>query len=153
TLPQVLAALQTAGAKVDSVGASFAVLKVTIDGVTTDVALPRRERSTGPGHRDFAVDYGPEVSIEDDALRRDFTINALALQLSEQRIIAPAGALDDLRHGIVRAVSKSSFDDDPLRMLRAAQFASRLDFTIEPGTFAQMQTKAPAVRHCSPERI
>jgi len=153
TLPQVVAALQGIGAKVDSVGASFAVLKVTMDGTTIDVALPRREQSTGSGHRDFAVDFGPEISIEDDALRRDFTINALGLQLADQRIVAPAGALDDLRHGIIRAITEFSFDDDPLRMLRAAQFASRLDFTIEPGTFAQMQGKAAAIRHCAPERI
>lgn len=153
TLPEVLEAFQTGGFKVDAVGASFAVLKVRIDHVTIDVALPRRERSTGPGHRDFAVDFGPEVSIEDDTMRRDFTINALCLQLSERRIMAPDRALDDLRRGIVRAISDSSFDDDPLRMLRAPQFASRLGFAIEPNTFAQMRSKAPAIRHCSPERI
>jgi tRNA nucleotidyltransferase (CCA-adding enzyme) len=117
------------------------------------VALPRRERSTGPGHRDFAVDFGPEVSITDDAMRREFTINALCLQLSEDRIIAPEQALEDLRAGIIRAISDSSFDDDPLRMLRAAQFASRLDFMIEPHPFAQMKHKASAILHCSPERV
>jgi putative nucleotidyltransferase with HDIG domain len=153
TLPQVLQAFEIGGLNVDAVGASFAVLKVKIDDVTIDVALPRRERSTGPGHRDFAVDFGPEVSIADDAMRRDFTINALCLQLSERRIIAPDRALDDLRLGVVRAISDTSFDDDPLRMLRAAQFASRLGFAIEPDTFTQMRSKAPAILHCSPERI
>jgi len=153
TLPEVVAKFEASGAKVNAVGASFAVLKVTIGGTAVDVALPRRERSTGPGHRDFAVDFGPEVSIVEDALRRDFTINALCLRLSDWHLIAPDGSLYDLRHGIVRAISEQSFDDDPLRMLRAAQFASRLGFEIEPRTFLQMASKASAITHCSPERI
>jgi tRNA nucleotidyltransferase (CCA-adding enzyme) len=137
-LEAVVVALEAAGAKVDAVGASFAVLKVRIGDVTLDLALPRRERSTGPGHRDFAVDFGPEVSIVDDALRRDFTINALCMNLTDRRIIAPDRAIEDLRDGVIRAISDTSFDDDPLRMLRAAQFASRLEFAIDPRSLAQI---------------
>jgi tRNA nucleotidyltransferase (CCA-adding enzyme) len=153
TLLQVVESFEAKGIKVDAVGASFAVLKVAIGALTVDVALPRRERSTGFGHRDFEVSFGPEISIEDDAGRRDFTINALGLHLAEWRIIAPARALDDLRRGVIRAITDFSFDDDPLRMLRAVQFASRLAFGIDPDTFAQIRARAPAIRHCSPERV
>ena len=86
-------------------------------------------------------------------MRRDFTVNAIAVNLRTGRITAPDGAMDDVRDGVIRAISATSFDEDPLRLLRAAQFASRLEFTIEPVTFAQMREKAEAVRHCSPERI
>jgi len=153
SLHEVLEILTAAGLKVDTVGSSFAVLKVVVAGLTVDVALPRRERSTGPNHRDFSVEFGPEVSIEEDAARRDFTINAVCLRLSTGRLIAPDPALDDLSSGIIRAISKTSFEDDPLRMLRAVQFASRLGFVIEPRTFDQIRSMASALRHCSQERI
>src|ERR1700761_5974952 len=141
TLAQVVAAFEAKGIKVDAVGASFEGLKVTIGALAVHVALRRRERSIGFGHRDFEVSFGPEISIEEDAERRDFTINALGLHLADWRIVAPARALDDLRQGVIRAITDFSFDDDPLRMLRAVQFASRLGFQIEPDTWAQIGAK------------
>ncbi len=152
TLEDVAARLERAGARVDPVGASFAVLKVTIDGETVDVALPRRERSTGAGHRDFAVDFGPEVSLEDDMRRRDFTINAISLRLCDSRIFALDSALDDLRNGILRTTHPRSFVDDPLRMLRAVQFASRFGFSLDGTTAAQLRAHRALLATVSPER-
>jgi tRNA nucleotidyltransferase (CCA-adding enzyme) len=68
-------------ARVDVVGASFGVLKVSSEGVTIDVALPRTERSTGVGHKDFEVTFDPNLGVEFDLARRDFTVNAIALHL------------------------------------------------------------------------
>ncbi|MBV8531924.1 MAG: hypothetical protein JO104_11435, partial [Candidatus Eremiobacteraeota bacterium] len=67
--------------RVDLVGASFSVLKLTADGETVDVAIPRRERSVGVGHRDFEVQGGPGVRLEEDLGRRDFRMNMLARAL------------------------------------------------------------------------
>lgn len=144
--------LRDADVNVDTVGRQFSVLKVKIGDETIDVSVARRERSTGPRHRDFEVVSGPGVTIEDDLSRRDFTINALALRLDDRKVISPPGALDDVRRGLIRAVGLNTFEEDPLRLLRAAQFASRLGFDIEPQTFLQMREKAHLVRHCSPER-
>jgi tRNA nucleotidyltransferase (CCA-adding enzyme) len=82
----------------------------------------------------------PEVrpaSIGDDLARRDFTINAMALPLSgEQELIDPYGGLDDLRAGLLRVLHEASFVDDPTRALRAARYAARFGFELEPGTAA-----------------
>jgi putative nucleotidyltransferase with HDIG domain len=75
------------------------------------------------------------------------------MDLIDRRIVAPERAIEDLRDGVIRAISDTSFDDDPLRMLRAAQFASRLEFAIEPRSLTQISEKAEAIRHCSPEGI
>lgn len=141
------------GARVDAVGASFAVLKVTLCGQTIDIALPRRESSTGNGHRDFTVDFGPEVNLEDDQMRRDFTINAVSVQLRSRKLIAVPSALDDIEAKTIRVLSPESFTDDPLRILRAVQFASRLGFTIEPQTEVQIRTHSNLLATVSPERI
>lgn len=153
TLDEVRSAFESIGARIDAVGASFAVLKVTFDGVTIDVALPRRESSTGQGHRDFAVDFGPEVSLEDDQMRRDFTMNAASVQLATGQVIAAAGALDDIQNRTIRVLSATSFADDPVRMLRAAQFASRFGFAIDPATEAQIRAQAHLLATVAPERV
>jgi putative nucleotidyltransferase with HDIG domain len=153
TVEQVYGILSAAAIHVDTVGAAFSVLKVKVGDDTVDVSIARRERSTGPGHRDFEVISGPDVTIEEDLGRRDFTINALALNLRDRTMISPVGALDDVRNGVIRAIGRNTFEDDPLRLLRAAQFASRLGFRIERETFRQMREKARLIRHCSPERV
>ena len=67
--------------RVDLVGASFSVLKVTIKDSTVDIALPRRERSLGTGHREFEVESGPDISLDEDLGRRDFRMNMIARAL------------------------------------------------------------------------
>jgi len=153
TLGRVHEILTSANIAVDTVGTAFSVLKVRIGTEVVDVSMARREISTGPGHRDFEVVSSPDVLIEEDLLRRDFTINALALNLLRRSIVAPDGALEDVRTRTIRAIGRNTFEDDPLRLLRAAQFASRLGFEIEAKTFRQMQEKAQLVRHCSAERV
>lgn len=139
--------------RVDLVGASFAVFKLTVDGVTVDIALPRRERSTGTGHRDFEVEFGPDVSLEEDLGRRDFRMNMMARALDTGALIDPYHGLDDIRAHRIDIVVERAFEEDPLRMLRAAQFAARFEFEVTPRTRAAMTTAAPLVRQVSSERI
>jgi tRNA nucleotidyltransferase (CCA-adding enzyme) len=148
------AALTTVG-KVDAVGASFGVLKVARDGLVIDVALPRTELSTGIGHRDFTVTYDPNLPLEADLARRDFTVNAMAKRISDGVLIDPFNGLQDLEHRILRAVGnpRERFTEDPLRMLRAARFVAKLDFTLESGTFTALQLEADRIKTVSPERI
>ena len=143
--------------KVDLVGKSFGVIKFTQfrdDRIFTfDISLPRKEYSTGVGHRDFIVSFDPDISIEDDLSRRDFTINAMALSLDDNELIDPLGGQVDLKNRQIKMVSKRAFPEDPLRMLRAIQFAARYEFDIEPKTLEAIKENALLISTVSPERI
>jgi putative nucleotidyltransferase with HDIG domain len=151
-LDEVLVRLGSLG-RVDLVGASFAVIKLTTAGETVDVALPRRERSVGVGHRDFLVESGPEVSLEEDLARRDFRINMLARALPSGRLVDPYGGEADIRARRIDILTPASFVEDPLRMLRAAQFAARFEYMPTPAVLEAMRSAAPLVTSVSAERI
>jgi len=142
--------------KVHFVGKSFGVLKFYPNGkeqTAIDIAIPRKEVSTGVGHRDFKVDYDPDLPLEADLGRRDFTINAMALDLETQNIIDPFDGQKDLKKRLLRQVFKEAFIEDPLRLLRAIQFAARFNLTIEPDTMAAMKEHASLISTVSGERI
>lgn len=143
--------------KVDLVGRSFGVIKFTqhrrSGSHTFDISLPRREHSTGVGHKDFAVTVDPEIPVELDLTRRDFTINAMAWALDSGQLVDPLHGLADIKSKRIRMTSDDSFTEDPLRMLRAIQFAARFDFNIEPETYAAMQRHAALIETISAERI
>lgn len=143
--------------KVDLVGKSFGVLKFTrFDDdrpLTFDLTLPRTEYSTGVGHKEFAVTADPSLSVDDDLRRRDFTINAMARSLRDGSLIDPLGGRKDLDERLLRIVYPESFRDDPLRMLRAVQFAARFNLTVEPETLRAMTADAHLITTVSAERI
>lgn len=99
------------------------------------------------------VSYGD--SIEDDLVRRDFTVNAMAVALPEKEFIDPHGGLQDLAAGVLRTpgTPEASFSDDPLRMLRAARFAAQLDFEVAPDVVAAMTAMAERIEIVSAERV
>ncbi|MHB0925555.1 MAG: multifunctional CCA addition/repair protein [Gallionellaceae bacterium] len=102
-----------------------------------EYALARTERKTARGYKGFAVYAAPDVTLEQDLLRRDFTINAIA-QDEHGNLIDPHNGIADLRAGILRHVS-AAFGEDPVRILRAARFAARFGFSIAPETLALMR--------------
>lgn len=101
-----------------------------------EYALARTERKTARGYKGFSVYAAPDVTLEQDLLRRDFTVNAMA-QDEAGRLIDPYGGMDDLKAGVLRHVSEA-FAEDPVRILRAARFVARFGFTIAPETLALM---------------
>jgi tRNA nucleotidyltransferase (CCA-adding enzyme) len=141
--------------RADVVGRSFGVVKFTPRGSNraVDVALPRTELSTGRGHRDFAVEADPNLPIEDDLRRRDFTINAIARDLRDGRLVDPTDGQSDIRDGVVRMVFGEAFRDDPLRILRGAVLAARLGFEVEPATESAMREASKLVGTVAPERV
>lgn len=151
----VVSLLDSLGARVDVVGASFGVIKATLDGETFDIALPRRERSFGQGHRDFEVVTDSQLPLEEDLSRRDFTINAMAQNLVTNEIVDPFYGRHDLRQKLIRAVGNpvNRFEEDPLRILRAIRFVSKLDFDVEPKTSNAMRRAAETLRTVAPERV
>lgn len=102
-----------------------------------EYALARTERKTALGYKGFAVYAAPDVTLEQDLLRRDFTVNAIA-QDSDGNLIDPYHGLADLRVGILRHVS-AAFNEDPVRILRAARFAARFGFSIAEETRVLMR--------------
>lgn len=115
------------------VGEAFAVYKLGRD---LDVSLPRRERKVGKGHRGFVVEGDPSMSFEEACSRRDFTVNAILKDPLTGEIVDPFDGRSDLERRILRHVSDDTFVEDSLRVLRAAQFAARLEFDIASETAA-----------------
>jgi tRNA nucleotidyltransferase (CCA-adding enzyme) len=136
----------------DLVGRSFGVLKVRLGGTDYDFSLPRRESKTGAGHRGFAVAPDPALDDATAAARRDFTINAIAWDPFAGRVIDPHGGERDLRARILRHTS-AAFAEDPLRVLRGFQFASRFDLTLAPETAALGRTIRDTFRELPIERV
>ena len=118
---------------VNVVGEAFTVYKLGSD---LDVGLPRRERKTGRGHRAFFIEGDPSMTFEDSTRRRDFTVNAILQDPLTGDLIDPFHGRDDIEKKILRAVSRETFPEDSLRVLRAAQFAARFEFEIETETLA-----------------
>ena len=139
--------------RAEAVGASFGVLKFTVQGITVDIAQPRRERSTGPHHRDFDVQSGPDIPLEEDLSRRDFRINMLARRLSDGQLLDPFGGREDLKQRRLDIVKPQVFWEDPLRILRGAQFAARFNLQASDDTISAMRQAAPLIPTIAPERV
>ena len=118
---------------VNVVGESFTVYKL---GQHLDVSIPRRERKTGRGHKGFVIEGDPSMSVDEASRRRDFTINAILQDPLTGELIDPYDGRRDIEQRILRAVSAETFAEDSLRVLRAAQFAARFQFDIDPDTVA-----------------
>ncbi|MCY4454199.1 MAG: HD domain-containing protein [Immundisolibacterales bacterium] len=110
------------------VGRSFGVIRV--DGLDADFSLPRRDNKTGRGHRGFSIDIAPDLDFTAAARRRDFRVNSMGFDPLTGEVLDPHDGRADLAAGRLRATDRAHFAEDPLRGLRAAQFAAR--FELEP---------------------
>jgi len=151
-LPDIIEHLSRVG-RAELVGSAFGVIKLAARGHVVDVALPRRERSIGTHHRDFDVQFGPDIPVEDDLARRDFRMNMMARDLRTNRVIDPFGGRDDLEHGRLDVLRADAFVEDPLRVLRGAQFAARFGLTPTPSTLDAMREASDLIPTVAPERI
>lgn len=138
--------------RVDEVGASFGVLKVWVGKDDYDVSVPRTESKTGAGHRGFDVEIDPHLPYEDALARRDFTINSIGYIPTTGEIIDPYNGRADLENGVLRHTS-DAFSDDPLRVLRGAQFAARYDLVMASETIELAQSISPRFSELATERV
>ena len=115
------------------VGKAFGVIHLAMKGLSLDFSFPRTESKVGYGHRGFVVHTDEKLSFKEAALRRDFTINAMGMELPELTLCDPYGGIDDLKKGLLRHVGPA-FVEDSLRILRGVQFASRFALTLAPET-------------------
>ena len=130
-------------------GSAFGVYSLA--GHQIDIALPRSERKSGSGHRDFEIEIDPFIGIKEAARRRDFTMNALLKDILSGEIADPYGGTEDIKNRIIRHIDDKKFGEDPLRVLRAAQFRSRFGFQVAPSTISIC--RALGLRNLSAERV
>ena len=130
--PEVLREILSEVGEPISYGSSFGVY--SLKGYDIDIAMPRKEHATGKGHRDFEVFVDPFIGTAEAARRRDFTMNAVMEDVLTGELVDPFGGKQDLEKGIIRHIDSDTFVEDPLRVLRGAQFASRFGFNIADDT-------------------
>ena len=120
-----------------------------------EYALARKEVKTGEKHTDFEFVFSPDITLEEDVQRRDFTFNALARDIETGKIVDYVGGIKDLEQKIIRHINSEHFGEDPLRVLRMCRFAAKLDFKIAPETMhlAQEMVEKGMISHLSGERI
>lgn len=117
-----------------TIGESFGIFN--LKGYSLDIAMPRKEEARGAGHKDFDIFVDPFIGTMAAARRRDFTFNALMQDVLTGEIVDHFGGKEDLEAGVLRHVNDASFAEDPLRVLRAAQFAARFEFRVAQETVA-----------------
>jgi tRNA nucleotidyltransferase/poly(A) polymerase len=152
-----LAKTLTRFGKTNLVGKAFGIIKFKPKGSDEDIdiSIPRIDsKSTGKGHKDFEVKLGKGITLQQDQLRRDFWMNAMArdIETGEIHDIGKKGQTD-IDNQQIRVIGERAFKEDPLRMLRAIQFAARFDFTIEPDTMKQIKKNVNLIKTVSPERF
>lgn len=170
TIENIIIILEKYGV-INSVGKSFGVLKFVPHNLELsepiDIVIPRQDIKMSEkdkdefelingyrpkGYQAFKIVSNHLLNIEDDLKRRDLTLNALALD-NELNLIDPFNGLLDINKKRIKMVSINSFSEDPLRMLRAIQFASRFNFTIEKRTLVEIKNNSNRIQEISPERI
>ena len=138
--------------RIELVGQQFSVLKLWMNGLKFDVALPRSEIKSSPGHKGFDVTPDPYISVHKASLRRDFSINAMMFDPLNETLIDDHHGIDDLKNKILRHVSPA-FSEDPLRPLRAMQFAARFQLQLHPETAILCKTLLDEAATLPEERI
>lgn len=119
--------------KTNLVGKAFGVIHLAMKGESLDFSFPRTESKVGYGHRGFVVETNSKLTFKEAAYRRDFTINAMGMELPDLTLCDPYGGIEDLKQNLLRHVGEA-FAEDSLRILRGVQFASRFALTLHPET-------------------
>ena len=134
------------------IGRAFGTIGARMDGHTVEITTYRSDAYDGATRKPI-VEFGD--SLEADLIRRDFTVNSMALRLPQKVLVDPAGGVTDLLAQVLRTPGppETSFGDDPLRMMRAARFASQLGFAVDPATRLALTQLAGRISMISPERV
>ena len=135
------------------VGRQFGIIKLNIDGLEIDVNVPRTDNKIGIGHKGFECTFDPTMTVEEAARRRDFSINAMAIDLHTGEVIDPFGGLSDLSAGVLRATDERLFVQDPLRALRAMQLLARKARTVDDKTMQLIRGMVDIFPELAKERV
>lgn len=148
-IDSIITKLRACGYHVDEVGKSYGVLKAKKRGSSEDydISVPRLENNVAAGHRGFEVEFDNDMTVEQAAARRDFTFNAVMYDDELGVAIDPYHGMKDLESRKLKHVS-SAFAEDPLRVLRAFQFAGRFDLNLDKDTATlcqELRTQLPTI--------
>lgn len=121
---------------VNVVGKSFGVCKLYFEGYDLDFSFPRIDNKVQSGHRGFEISIDTTLDFKTATSRRDFTMNSVGYDVIERKILDPFGGIEDFENKILKAVNLEGFGEDPLRVLRAIQFATRFELKIEDNLFS-----------------
>ena len=168
---KTLATILSQHGRVNEVGESFGIIKFTPNEFPVseplDIAIPRTERPMTPDEKEaykakfgkypsayqaFTTNSDHSLAVEEDLKRRDFTINAMA-QDQHGNLIDPHNGMIDIKNKQIRMVDPKAFSQDPLRMLRAVQFAARFGFNIESATFEEIKQNVGLISGIPGERV
>ncbi|MAC83055.1 MAG: polynucleotide adenylyltransferase [Arcobacter sp.] len=154
SLDSILKHLEKYG-PVKLVGKSFGVLTLKVESYDFDFALARTEKKIGLSHQDFEVTTNANLSFKQAALRRDFTINSIGYDFAKESYLDPYNGIDDLKNKKIRHINDSTFIEDPLRVYRAIQFASRFEFNIDNKTkeLCRQMVLNDDLSHLAKERV
>ncbi len=159
--PEKLQSIASEFGEVIDVGRAFGILKLRplsphlwgeLEG-GVDLGIPRSDSKIADGHKGFDVHVDPLMSPADAVRRRDFTINAIMMDPLTEEIIDPTNGVGDLQQKILRVVDIDRFGDDPLRVLRALQFAARFHLAVDSESMNVMKATVPGLKELSPERL
>jgi tRNA nucleotidyltransferase (CCA-adding enzyme) len=134
------------------VGSDFPVFQVEIEGERCEVALARRERKNGNGHKNFSVFSNENVTIQEDLLRRDLTVNSMARSVRTGEWVDPFDGRKDIRARLLRHTSEK-FMEDPLRAYRVARFGATHGFDVAPETVTLISTLGRELHHLPGELV
>lgn len=149
---EILAVVKPVASAHWDIGRAFGTIGARVQGEQVEITTYRADSYDGVTRKP-TVEFGD--SIDGDLVRRDFTVNAMALQVPAVKLVDPTGGVEDLVAGLLRtpADPRISFGDDPLRMLRAARFSAQLGFRIDDDTAAAITELRETLRIVSPERV
>ncbi|MEA3497510.1 MAG: CCA tRNA nucleotidyltransferase, partial [Campylobacterota bacterium] len=133
TIEELLSILKEFG-EVNIVGVSFGILKLTVDNYDIDFSFPRLENKSGLGHRGFEIKIDGNLTFEDAAKRRDFTINSIGYDFKNKKFLDPFNGVEDIKKRVLKHIDDSTFEEDPLRVYRAVQFCGRFNFDVDNAT-------------------
>jgi len=139
--------------RVDRVGKAFGVMKLTHKKHDFDISIPRRDNKVGKGHKGFMPEPDPHMTIGEAGHRRDFTMNSVAMDPHTGHVYDPHHGIKDIKSRTLRATDPKAFAEDPLRILRGAQFAARKKMTVHPHTMKLMQNAGHELKDLPRERV
>ncbi|MCK4837050.1 MAG: HD domain-containing protein, partial [Candidatus Aminicenantes bacterium] len=140
--------------KTNTVGKSFAVVKFIRDLVSFDISIPRRDikkNKSSHTHKNFIIEHGPHIKLEEDLKRRDFSCNSIALRLIDHKMVDPFDGLKAIKEKKIIMTGPETFFDDPLRILRCARFSSVHEFSIDHSIY--LNSRKVNLKGLSKERI
>jgi tRNA nucleotidyltransferase (CCA-adding enzyme) len=156
SIEHVESTLAKAGIKCDAIGKSYGVIiaksDIASNQTSVEISIPRKDSRIGISHKDFKCEFDPNMSIREALSRRDFTMNAMALDPFNNKLIDPFNGAEDIENGIIRHTS-DKFAEDPLRVLRGAQFASRFGFLCSKDTMDLCSSIADEQKNIAVDRI